>query len=102
MPAGLFEDEFALHTTCRQDKWYYHGEGHDCFSRLSGYREMGKPHVAVYQHGVQALQRYHAGDLRGALHELKEMEQASMDVLTALERMVATGESEHNLLRHSD
>lgn len=95
-------EDFASHTTCRLGKWYYHGEGHDCFSRLSGYREMEKPHIAVHQHGMDALHLYHAGNLRGALNELRAMEQASMDVLAALERMAATGEGDHNLLCHSD
>ncbi|MBI5462626.1 MAG: CZB domain-containing protein [Gammaproteobacteria bacterium] len=95
-------EEFASHTTCRLGKWYYHGEGHSCFSRLSGYREVEKPHVAVHEHGVQAVHRYHAGDIRGALHELKEMEQASMDVLASLERMAAAGEGDHSLLCHAE
>lgn len=95
-------EEFASHTTCRLGKWYYHGEGHSCFSRLSGYREVEKPHVAVHEHGVQALHRYQHGDIRGALQELKEMELASMDVLASLERMAAAGEGDHRLLCHAD
>lgn len=77
------------------------GEGHQCFSRLHAYRKMAKPHTAVHEHGVQALHRYNSGDVRGALQELKEMELASIDVLAALERMAAAGETNYNLLCHS-
>lgn len=94
-------DHLRFKSGIYQVPWYCHGEGRDGFSRLSGYREMEKPHTAVHEHGVQAPHRYHAGDVRGALHELKGLEMASRDVLAALERMATAGEGDHNLLCHS-
>lgn len=58
-------EQFASHHQCRLGKWYYEGEGRDCFSQLAGYREMGSPHEAVHHNGVEALKRYHAGDTPG-------------------------------------
>ncbi len=48
-------DDFADHTRCRLGKWYYEGEGHSCFSRLAGFRELEKPHRAVHRHALEAL-----------------------------------------------
>ena len=32
-------------------KWYYEGDGRNCFSRLDGYTAMEAPHLAVHKHG---------------------------------------------------
>ena len=91
-------EEFASHHQCRLGKWYYEGEGLECFSQLAGYREMEAPHEAVHHNGVEALKRYNDGDIRGALEALRAMEEASMEVLQYLEQMAATGENDHDLL----
>ncbi len=93
-------EEFASHTTCRLGNWYYQGEGHECFSQLSGYEEMEQPHQEVHERGVEALRHYHAGDIKKALAELKAMEQASIGVQAALERMATAGEQDNSLLCH--
>jgi FtsZ-binding cell division protein ZapB len=45
----LKSGDLTTHTGCRLGKWYYEGEGHDCFSKLSGYREIEPPHVEVHK-----------------------------------------------------
>ncbi|MFQ5644652.1 MAG: methyl-accepting chemotaxis protein [Thiogranum sp.] len=96
--SGKSIDDFADHTRCRLGKWYYEGEGHSCFSRLDGYRELETPHRAVHQHALEALVQHLDGNIDAALHELEGMEQASMDVLRCLEQMATTAEADDTLL----
>lgn len=85
-------DEFADHTTCRLGKWYYTGDGRECFSGLSAYRRLERPHQAVHQRGIQCLHEFHAGNISAALRELHAMEHASQGVLQALDQLAAEGE----------
>lgn len=94
-------DEFASHTACRLGKWYYEGEGKECFSRLAGYREIEAPHIAVHRHGQMAAEAFRAGRHDTALENLRQMEQASMGVLNELDHLAASGEHDHSLLCHS-
>ncbi len=94
-------DDFAGHTDCRLGKWYYEGDGKDCFSRLSGYREVEAPHIEVHRAGHAALQAHAAGDTEAVLRELAKMEQASTDVLDQLDRMAVEGETNSAVLCHN-
>ena len=91
-------DQFSQHTHCRLGKWYYGGEGRDCFSKLPGYREIEQPHVAVHQSAISALNANVAGDTRTVLDELGRMERASLEVLSNLEKMARSAEQNANLL----
>lgn len=93
--------DFAGHTACRLGKWYYEGEGRDCFSKLPGYKEIEPPHIAVHRHGVASVEAYRNGELATALDHLQQMESASMTVLQELDRMAASGEHDNSLLCHS-
>jgi hypothetical protein len=90
---GLFELEqvdplqVASHTTCRLGKWYYEGEGRECFSRLDGYREIEAPHIEVHRLGIEALKSHLAGDHVAMLRYVEGMEKASFQVLENLQRM---------------
>ncbi len=90
--------DFANHTACRLGKWYYEGEGHACFSKLPGYREVESPHMLFHRVGVAAMEAYQAGDWQRTLEDLRQMEEASMEVLTHLERMAASGEADNSIL----
>ncbi|RMG27580.1 MAG: chemotaxis protein [Gammaproteobacteria bacterium] len=94
-------DEFADHTHCRLGKWYYEGEGRDCFSKLPGYEEMEAPHQRVHHHGIECLANFKSGDMEAAIASLREMETASMEVLDCLERMAQAGESDNSILCHT-
>lgn len=83
-------DEFADHTKCRLGQWYYQGEGHKNFSKLSGFREVERPHKAVHQSGLSALMKFKEGDGVAALNDLAKMEEASMQVLSALSRLAGS------------
>ncbi len=92
------ESDFSSHTSCRLGKWYYEGEGHHCFSRLPGYREIDDPHKAVHRHGVEAVRAVRAGNLDKALVEIERMEAASLKVIANLEHMAVSGEADSSAL----
>jgi vacuolar-type H+-ATPase subunit I/STV1 len=101
---GLSErsvDSFASHTDCRLGKWYYQGEGRDCFAKLDGYREMELPHREVHEQGRAAVAAYRRGEAQQALQWLVKLEASSMQVLQALDRIAAVGENDSSLLCQS-
>jgi len=85
-------DDFASHNACRLGKWYYEGDGKACFSRLPGYADVEPPHKRVHEYGRTAVSGYRSGDLDAGVLGLAEMERASMEVLSQLERMASAGE----------
>lgn len=91
-------DAFASHTACRLGKWYYEGEGRDCYAKLPGYREMEDPHMQVHKYGVEAIRLYREGQLEATVKAVEKMEAASMAVLENLERMAQAGEADTHLL----
>ena len=91
-------DDFASHTACRLGKWYYSGDGKDCFSRLPGYVDVEPPHKRVHEHGRAAVAAYRSGDTDSGIRGLAEMERASMEVLAQLERMASSGENDPSIL----
>ncbi len=92
--------EVSSHTACRLGKWYYEGEGHACFSKLPGYREIEPPHIRVHSAGIAALEAKAAGDQRALLRHLDEMENASMQVLAHLQTMGESAVDDLALLCH--
>jgi hypothetical protein len=82
---------FASHTECRLGKWYYQGEGRDCFSRLDGYAAIEQPHRAVHDNALKALDAHARSDVESMLSSVAAMESSSMHVLAGLERMAASG-----------
>jgi hypothetical protein len=88
----------ASHTTCRLGKWYYEGEGRECFSRLDGYREIEAPHIDVHRYGIEALRARIAGNSGDMLRHVEAMEQASFRVLDNLQRMAEVADSDPSVL----
>jgi hypothetical protein len=91
-------DQLLPHTECRLGKWYYGGEGHDCFSKLPGYVELEHPHIAVHQAAKEALLAHADGNSPSMLNQLGRMEEASLQVLASLEKMSQTADSKATLL----
>ena len=94
--------ELSTHTHCRLGKWYFEGEGHDCFSQLPGYREIATPHKIVHEQGAKALESFYAKDNGSTFTALAAMEQASIDVVNNLERMVTSAENDPALICKRD
>ncbi|MCX8086491.1 MAG: CZB domain-containing protein [Rhodocyclaceae bacterium] len=93
--------DFAPHTACRLGKWYYEGEGRECFSKLPGYAEMESPHRAFHEAGLAALRANEAGDMEACFARVAEMEAASERVIAALEKIAASAESDTALICHA-
>jgi hypothetical protein len=87
------EADFSSHSHCRLGRWYYEGDGHDCFANLPGYLEIEPPHVDVHHQGMLAVKFLRAGRTEQSLEALTRMEEASVQVLRNLETMAASGEN---------
>ena len=91
-------EDFASHSTCRLGKWYYQGDGRECFSKLPGYKDVEPAHVSFHEHGVEAVRHFHNGNFEAGLDQAMEMERASFTVLRELERMAAAGHEDPSIL----
>jgi predicted nucleic acid-binding Zn-ribbon protein len=91
--------DIADHTQCRLGKWYFSGEGRECYSKQPGYREMDAPHAAVHKAGREALEALRGSDMAAGVEAVGRMEEASLAVVDALERIAAAGEMAPVLLR---
>lgn len=104
---GLFDlldlapSDVASHTACRLGRWYYDGEGRDCFSKLPGYRELEAPHIDVHKFGLAAVEAKRQGDATGMLRHVEAMESSSLQVISCLDRMAEAVASDASLLCHS-
>lgn len=81
------EKDFASHMQCRLGKWYYEGEGHQCYAHLPGFKEVEEPHKRVHRHGAAAVHAVLHDQLETALAEIEQMERASLSVLNYLEQI---------------
>jgi len=92
---------FASHHDCRLGKWYYEGEGKECFSQLAGYKEIESPHIKVHESALAVLRAHGAGDDAGVVLGIQAMESASLSVIEGLERMAQSGDADRDVLcRH--
>ncbi len=94
-------NDFSDHQHCRLGKWYYEGEGRDCYSKMDGYREVEDPHRHFHDSGKLAIQCFREGQIEKGFAAIDAMEAASMAVLAALERIAASGENDRSALCHS-
>jgi len=94
-------DSFAPHTACRLGKWYFEGEGKDCFSKLDGYAAVANPHQSFHQNGREAVTALRNGEALRGIELIGRLEADSMEVLSALERIAVAGEHDSSLLCHS-
>ena len=94
-------DSFASHTACRLGKWYYEGEGKECFSKLDGYFAVANPHQAFHNHGREAVSEFRSGNALKGMELVARMEAESMEVLASLEKIAIAGEGDNSLLCHA-
>lgn len=78
---------FADHHQCRLGKWYYQGDGHECYRELKAFKTLEKPHQQVHQNGIQALRLNAERRAEEAFAALERMERASEEVLQTLSRL---------------
>ena len=94
-------DSFAVHTACRLGKWYFEGEGKDCFSKLDGYAAVANPHQTFHHNGREAVTAFRNGEVLRGIELIGKLEADSMEVLAALERIAVAGENDSSVLCHS-
>ncbi len=94
--------DFSDHLGCRLGKWYYTGEGRDCYSKLPGYSEMERPHMNFHEAGKTAITLHHGGKLAEAIAALTRMENESVGIMTQLDRIASAGQTDPAVLCHAD
>jgi len=90
--------ELSTHQQCRLGKWYFGGEGVECYSKIPGYQSIATPHEAVHKQGALALDAYYSQQTDKCQEALNRMELASMDVINNLEMMMDSVEKDPELL----
>lgn len=84
-----FDQPVNSHHDCRLGKWYYEGQGASLYSSLPGFRELEAPHALVHESGRLALQQAAAGNTTEQVMALQRMEDASMQVVLAIDSIIA-------------
>ncbi len=89
---------------CRLGQWYYDGHGRERFGRLASYRAMEVPHHRVHEAAHHMLEHIHAGwqtnvnEQQVIYAHLEAMEEASLEVMDCIDRMVAEKHGEPEAL----
>ncbi|MHA6963662.1 methyl-accepting chemotaxis protein [Zobellella denitrificans] len=76
-------------TQCRLGQWYYQGEGKTLFAGNADYRALETPHQAMHRFARDAIRHYYAREYPQALAALQGMEQANLNVINGMEKMLA-------------
>lgn len=77
----------AGHTDCRLGKWYFEGQGAAEFSHLPGFKMLDTPHKTVHNSGNNAIDACRQGDYDAMIASLHQMEQASGQVVSGIDRL---------------
>ena len=85
--AQLDESELSDHKACRLGKWY-EGARAD-YSRYPAFVALEAPHARVHDAGKRAARAFNAGDLAAAESAFRELEEASGEVIAALDDLIA-------------
>ncbi len=82
-----FDEPVNKHTECRLGKWYFQGDGAQQYSKLASYKAIDPPHKQVHEFGREALNAGKSGQAAKVIQLLAQMETASMDVVSAIDRL---------------
>jgi methyl-accepting chemotaxis protein len=83
---GLKAGELADHHNCRLGKWY-DKVSDPRFKQNRAFAALQAPHCVVHQKGIQAVECFNGGDIRGALERISEVQVASGEVLDLLHKL---------------
>ncbi|MEZ5379839.1 MAG: methyl-accepting chemotaxis protein [Acidimicrobiales bacterium] len=83
---SLNPNELADHHSCRLGKWY-DGAVAD-YAGSASFAELAHPHQRVHEHGIAAARRYASRDLHGAIESIREVTEASVDVIRLLDDLI--------------
>lgn len=84
-----FNDTVNKHTECRLGKWYFQGAGSALYGNSQSFRSIDAPHKLVHDMGREALAAGAYGDVGKMNQHLEAMESASVQVATAIERLIS-------------
>ncbi|MFF2176269.1 methyl-accepting chemotaxis protein [Lysinibacillus sp. NPDC058147] len=86
--------DVSSHTECRLGKWYTSTRTVDRFGHLQEYRELDAYHLRVHESAKLSAEAYKAGNIQQAEVHLKEVDQASKQVLYYINNLIAYLEKE--------
>ncbi len=83
-----FGETVNKHTECRLGKWYFQGAGAALYNQSSSFKAIDAPHKQVHDMGREALSAGSHGDIDKMNTVLLTMENASVQVAAALDRLI--------------
>jgi methyl-accepting chemotaxis protein len=84
----LVAEGAADETTCRLGRWM-HGPAAQLYTDKAAFRDMQEPHRVVHQAGLAAIRAHKENRILEAEQLFAQMDQASVQVLACLDRLVA-------------
>jgi methyl-accepting chemotaxis protein len=84
---NLTESELVDHHSCRLGKWY-DTVSDQSIKQHPSYRDLEEPHSDVHKHGKRAAALFAKGNREGAIATIEKMEQASEEVVHALDNLI--------------
>jgi methyl-accepting chemotaxis protein len=88
----LNADELSNEKSCRLGKWAHRPDSAH-LHHLPAFRELEEPHRAVHQNGLAAVRLFNEGQYDEALKRIDLVEQASREVISCLDRLIAERQS---------
>ena len=86
--------DVSSHKECRLGKWYLSPRSVDRFGHLQDYRELDAYHRSVHESAKLAAEAHKAGQIQQAEIHLKEVDQASKQVLYFINNLILYLEKE--------
>lgn len=87
-------NDVSSHTDCRLGKWYTSARSVERFGHLQDYRDLDAYHLHVHESAKLAAEAYKVGNIEQAEVHLKEVDQASKQVLHYINNLIAYLEQE--------
>lgn len=81
--------DVSSHTDCRLGKWYTSARTVERFGHLKDYRELDAYHLRVHESAKLAAEAFKFGNIQQAEVHLKEVDQASKQVLYFINNLIA-------------
>lgn len=83
---GLNAQELADHHSCRLGKWY-DSVTDQSLASATAFQALARPHAAVHEAGIKAVEAYNSGNHDLALDLIDEVKNSSVEVLRLLQEL---------------
>uniref|UniRef100_UPI003A8BE8C3 CZB domain-containing protein n=1 Tax=Kitasatospora sp. SC0581 TaxID=3394360 RepID=UPI003A8BE8C3 len=80
---NIDENELTSHETCRLGQWYY-GNLPEGIRKIAAFKQLEKSHKEVHHSARQAVESFKRGEMKAGENALKQLEEASNQVLELL------------------